>query len=90
MIHTQPDLFNKGATEIRTTYFPDENHGTTENQNYRKTIYAIECFNNGVLTYRKLIGRLAKGCNDTTKAINSIVEKYIVSFGEYRYKPKKV
>lgn len=87
MIHTTPDFFNKVATEIRSTYFPNENHGTTENQNYHKANYAIECFNNGALTYRQLIGRLAKNCKTTTQVIHSIVEKYVVSFGAYRYKP---
>ena len=87
MIHTQADFFNKVATEIRSTYFPNENHGTTENQNYHKTTHTIELFNNGALTYRKLIGRLAKTCNTTTQAIHSIVEKYVISFGEYKYKP---
>jgi hypothetical protein len=90
MIHTTPDFFNKVATEIRSNYFPTENHGTTENQNYHKANYAIECFNNGALTYRKLIGRLAKNCNATTQAIHLIVQNYIVSFGEYQYRPKKV
>lgn len=90
MIHTQPDFFNKVATEIRSTYFPNENHGTTQNPAYHKTSHTIELFNNGALTYRQLIGRLAKTCNDTTSKLNSIVEKYVVSFGAYRYKPKKV
>jgi hypothetical protein len=90
MIHTTPDFFNKVATEIRSNYFPTENHGTTENQNYHKANYTVECFSNGVLTYRQLIGRLAKSCKATTKEIHAIVEKYIVSFGEYRYTPKKV
>ena len=90
MIHTQPDFFNKLALEIRSTYFPTENHGTTQNPDYHKASYTMECFHNGALNYRKLIGRLAKSCKTTTKDINAIVEKYIVSFGEYRYKPKKV
>ena len=90
MIHTTPDFFNKVATEIRIIYFPNENHGTTENTNYHKTTNTIELFNNGALTYRKLIGRLAKSCNDTTTKIHSIVEKNIVSFGSYKYKPKVI
>jgi len=89
MIHTQSDFFNKVATEIRSKYFPNENHGITENKDYHKTTQTLELFNNGCLTYRKLIGRLAKACNTTNKTIHLIVEKYIVSFGEYRYKPSK-
>ena len=84
---TVSEFFTLLTLEIDKLYFPDVKY-YRDNKHTTKIHYAIECFNNGVLTYRKLIGRLAKGCNDTTKAINSIVEKYIVSFGEYRYKPK--
>lgn len=89
MIQIKPNFFEV-ATEIRSTYFPTENHGTTENQKYHKATYTIECFNNGVLTYSKLISRLAKSCNATKEAIHSIVQNYILSFGEYQYKSKKV
>jgi hypothetical protein len=88
MIHTQSDFFNKVATEIRSTYFATENHGTTQNQDYHKTTQTIELFNNGCLTYRQLIGRLAKSCKDTTTKLHSIVQKYVVSFGTYEYKPR--
>ena len=87
MIHTTSDFFNKVATQIRETYFPNDNHGTTQNQAYHKTTQTIELFNNGCLTYRQLIGRLSKSCLDTTKNIHAIVENYVVSFGEYQYKP---
>ena len=90
MIHTTQDFYNKVATEVRANYFANENHGTTENQNYWKTTKAIEDFNNGCLTYRQLIGRLAKSCNETTENIHKIVENYVVSFGSYKYQPKKV
>jgi hypothetical protein len=89
MIHTTPDFFNKVAIEMRSTYFPTEIHGITENKDYHKTTRTLELFNNGCINYRQLIGRLAKSCNDTTSKINSIVEKYIVSFGNYQYKPCK-
>jgi hypothetical protein len=89
MLHTTTDFFNKLATDIRSTYFPSENHGYTNNENYHAATRTIELFNNGCLTYRKLIGGLAKACNDTNYNINAIVEKYIVSFGEYQYTPKK-
>lgn len=89
MIHTTTDFFNKLATDIRTTYFPKENHMDSKNENYHATTRTIELFNNGCLTYKKLIGRLAKACNDTNYNINTIVEKHIISFGEYKYKTKK-
>jgi hypothetical protein len=88
MIHTKPNFFNNVATEIRSIYFANENHGTTQNPAYHKASNAMELFNNGCLTYRQLIGRLAKTCNETTSKIHSIVEKHIISFGEYTYNPK--
>jgi hypothetical protein len=89
MIHTATDFYNKAITEIREKYFPIENHSITTNKKYHATTYTIELFNNGCLTYRNLIGRLAKSCDDSTENINSIIEKHIVSFGSYKYKPSK-
>jgi hypothetical protein len=48
MIHTTQDFYNKVATDIRANYFANENHATTENQNYWKTTKAIEDFNNSL------------------------------------------
>ena len=90
MIHTTNDFFNKLASEIRQTYFANENHGRTENENYHNATYTMECFSNGCLTYRKLILRLAKACNESTATTHLIVSKYIVSFGNYNYQPKKI
>lgn len=87
MIHTKPNFYNEVATEIRTVYFKNEIHGQTEKKDYHKANYTIELFNNGCLNYRKLIGRLAKSCNDSTENIHKIVEKQIISFGNYTYKP---
>jgi hypothetical protein len=89
MIHTTNDFFNKVANEIRSTYFPNENHGLTKNPFYHESSQAIELFNNGCLTYRQLVNRLAKSCKDTTNNIHTITSKFIVSFGGYKYKPKK-
>jgi hypothetical protein len=89
MIHTKENFFNNAASEIKKQYFPNEVHGYTQNENYHKTNYALELFNNGCLTYRQLIGRLAKSCNETTKNIHAIIEKHIISFGSYKYTPKK-
>ena len=89
MVHTTQDFFNKVAKDIRSTYFPNENHGTTENKNYWKTTKILEDFNNSNLTYKQLIGRLSKTCEDTTENLHTLVEKYIISFGSYEYKPKK-
>lgn len=88
MIHTVNDFFNKAIAEIRQTYFPDVKY-YRDNENCTTATCTMELFNNGCLTYRKLIGRLAKSCNATTKQVHEIVSKYIVSFGAYEYKPKK-
>jgi hypothetical protein len=90
MIHTKPDFFNNVATDIRAKYFATEIHGTTKNQHYHVATYAIECFNNGCITYRAFIGRLAKVCNTNNATIHNMVEKHIVSFGEYQYKPRRL
>lgn len=89
MIHTVNDFYNKTAADIKGQYFPNEPL-YSDNENYHASKYQIELFNNGCLTYRKLIGRLAKYCKDNTANIHAIVEKYIVSFGQYQYKPKSI
>lgn len=90
MIHTTTDFFNKVATEVRAKYFTNENHGSTENKNYHKTTETLELFNNGYLTYRQLIGRLAKSCQTNNVTIHNLVEKHIISFGNYQYNPRKL
>ena len=90
MIHTQENFFNEVATKLRATYFPKENHGTTENPNYWKMTKAMEDFNNGCLTYKVFIGRLSKSCQTNNATIHNLVEKHIVSFGSYQYKPRKL
>ena len=84
MIHLTNDFHNKLAVDIKAKYFPNENHGTSDNQKYRKTLYSIELFSNGCINYQQLIGRLAKNCQTTTEIIHSITKKYIVSFGGYK------
>jgi hypothetical protein len=90
MIHTTDNFFNKVATDVRQRFFPNENHGTTENKNYWKATKAIEDFNNGVLTYKVFIGRVARATKSNNATIHNIVEKYITSFGNYQYKPRKL
>lgn len=90
MIHTTENFFNKVAIEVRNRFFPNEEHGKTYNESYWKAIKAIEDFNNGCLTYKVFISRLSKNCGTNNATIHNIVEKYIVSFGSYQYKPRKV
>ena len=86
MIHTKENFYNKVTTEVRSRYFENEVHGTTVNQNYWKATKAIEDFNNGILTYKIFIGRLAKATQTNNATIHNLVEKHIVSFGSYQYK----
>jgi hypothetical protein len=90
MIHTTTDFFNKVAKEVRERFFTNENHGTTENKNYWKATQAMEDFSNGCLTYKVFIGRLAKACQSNNATIHNLVEKYVVSFGSYQYRPGKL
>lgn len=88
MIHTTENFYNNVADEIRGKYFKDVAY-YRDSEQCTKATYCLELFNNGCLTYRKLIGRLAKACNDTTENIHLIVSKYVVSFGSYNYQPGK-
>ena len=90
MIHTTTDFYNKVATETKQRFFPNVVHAKDDNPNYYKHLKAIEDFNNGVLTYKVFIGRLAKATGSNNATIHNLVEKYITSFGSYQYKPRKL
>lgn len=89
MIRTTENFFNKVATDIRSHFFKDIAH-YRDDKNCEAATYAIELFNNGCLTYRAFIGRLAKYCESNNATIHNMVEKHIVSFGQYQYKPRKI
>ncbi len=72
-------FFNKVAKEIDTKYFPNVKY-YRDNKNTTDIHYAIELFNNGCLTYDKLIKRLSKSAKDTEENMRSVVDKYIVEF----------
>lgn len=88
MIHTTENFFNKVADDIMPKYFNNIRFHE-DRENCIKAKYSIELFNNGCITYRQLIGRLSKACNDSTANIHNTVSKHVISFGEYEYKPKK-
>lgn len=89
MIHLVNDFYNKAAKDIRDRFF--ENAVLPQdNPDYQKTSYSIELFNNGCLTYRAFIGRLAKSCKSNNATIHNIIEKHVVSFGAYQYKPGRI
>lgn len=89
MIHTKPDFFNNVAAEIRGRYFADVKY-YRDSEKCTTATYVIELFNNGSLTYKAFIGRLAKACDTNNATIHNMVEKHIVSFGEYQYKPRRL
>lgn len=82
---TSDDFFNKVCKEIDGKYFPDVKY-YGDNKNTTDIHRTVELFNNGVLSYAKLIQRLAKSCNDSNENIHNIIKKYIVDFGGYEYK----
>lgn len=85
-IKTVPDFFNKLAGDIDKTYFPDVKY-YRDNKHTTKIHYAIELFNNGCLTYEKLIQRLTYHTRETRKKMHQKVFKYIEDFGSYKFKP---
>lgn len=80
-----PDFFNKAVKELDAKYFPDLKFYRDSDKDIQ-VHYQAECFSNGVLTYTKLINRLAKNCGDTKANIHKIVSKYIETFGDYNPK----
>ena len=71
------DFFNKLAIEIDKTYFPNVSY-YRDNKDNADAHYTIELFNNGCLTYTKLIDKLSKSCKDSKENIKTIVEKYVI------------
>ena len=88
MIHTTPDFFNKLVNDLDKVYFPKVKY-YMDDADCAKVHHTTELFSNGCITYRQLIGRLSKACKDTTSNIHLIVEKHVISFGGYKYKPSK-
>lgn len=82
------DFYNKVVTELKSKYFENIQHGKTDNEDYYKYRYVVECFSNGCLTYNKLISKLSKFCNAPDYTINEIVVKYVEDFDGYVWKPK--
>ncbi len=76
------NFFNKLTSDLDKTYFPDVKY-YRDNKYTTNIHYAIECFNNGVLTYEKLINKLVKNTKDSKENIHNIVSKYIEDFEGY-------
>lgn len=80
------NFYNKVCQEIGKAYFPEVKY-YRDNKNLTIIHYAVELFNNGVITYRVLIQRLSTNTKQPKKKINSIVSKYIDDFEGYNYMP---
>lgn len=82
----KPNFYNGLVQELDKTYFPDVKY-YMDNKNTQKIHQKTELFNNGCLTYDKLINILSKACSDTKENIHAIVSKYIEDFEGYEYNP---
>lgn len=80
------DFFNKLASELDKKYFPDLKY-YRDNEDCAKIHYAIELFNNGCLTYDKLIKKISSYSKDSCLNIHNIVSKYIKDFEGFDYSP---
>lgn len=79
------DFFNKLCGELDKKYFPHVKY-YRDDKNTTQIHQVSELFNNGVLTYNKLIDTLSKSCNETKENIHKIVSNYIEDFGDFKYK----
>jgi len=88
MIHTTDNFYNKAAQVIDNKYFPNVKY-YADNPNTLKVHQTLELFNNGCLTYRKLIGRISTACKASGYEVHQLIEPLIMSFGSYTYRPRK-
>jgi len=79
------DFYNKLASEIRATYFPEVKY-YRDDKDCEAAHYAIELFNNGVLGYSQLIEELSVRCDESEDNIHAVVSKYIAEWGNYKWK----
>lgn len=78
------DFFNKLVGELDKKYFPDVKY-YRDNAKTTEIHRTVELFNNGVLTYDKLIQRLSDNCGETKENIHAIVSNFIEDFGDFKY-----
>ena len=70
-------LFERCVPEIRAKYFPDVEY-YRDDKDCMQATYALELFNNGCLTYAKLIKDLARYCKDSEDDIKEMVNPYLI------------
>jgi hypothetical protein len=83
MLHTKQNFYNDLVKTLDTKYYPTVKY-YRDNENCAKMHYIVELFNNGCLTYKDLINKLAKNCNDKNINLHTIVSNFIISFGSYK------
>ena len=72
------NFYNDFSRDYRAIYFPNENHGTTENANYWNSKDITEIFNNGGVSYNRFIVKLSRYCGTTAESIDNLMSKYII------------
>jgi len=72
-METVSNFYNLLSDEIGSKYFPTVKY-YRDNENYTRARHSIELFNNGCLTYRKLVNSISKECNDTKENISKIID----------------
>ena len=83
MIHVKENFYNDLVIKLDSSYYPTVKY-YRDNEKCAKMHYIVELFNNGTLTYKDLINKLAKNCNDKNINLHNIVSEFITSFGTYR------
>jgi hypothetical protein len=81
------DFFNKAVQAIDKKYFAEVKY-YRDNDRCAKVHHTFELFNNGCLTYDKLISRVAQSCMATKEDIHEIVKPFVVDWMGYEYKVK--
>jgi hypothetical protein len=73
------DFYNKSLSELDKKFFPNLTY-YRDNDKCAKMHYQVELFNNGCLSYDKLLKRVSKLCNTTIEEVNVIFSNYILEF----------
>lgn len=71
------DFYNKLCAELDLTYFPNLVY-YGDSKRCSKVHYRVELFNNGCISYFRLIKSVATLCNTDIDTIKQIVDKYIL------------
>ena len=71
------DFFNKAAKRIVTIFYPTVKY-YGDNKQTIKIHRTLELFNNGCLTYDKMIKRIAKACNIAPEVIELILKDFLI------------